>query len=117
MIEGLWTIRFDQPGYDEYNLRGGVVVIESGRILGGDSGYYYVGEVTPRSGGGWELAARVVRHDPTIESLFGDVDEVQTSGILIKGEPDDSGRPTLDAAYVGPNGPLPLKLVKVAELP
>ena len=44
-IEGLWTARFGH--YDAPNTweNGGVVVIESGRIFGGDSGTYYLGSV------------------------------------------------------------------------
>ncbi|MGH8057627.1 MAG: hypothetical protein ACREOH_10405 [Candidatus Entotheonellia bacterium] len=40
-MEGLWTAEF---GTASGMLNGGVVVLESGRILGGDSGYYYTGK-------------------------------------------------------------------------
>lgn len=53
MIEGLWVIRFQGPGYEGFDLNGGVVVIESGRVLGGDSGYYYLGDISPTAAGMW----------------------------------------------------------------
>ncbi len=40
MLEGLWTIEF-VSNVETYGA--GVVVFESGRILGGDSSYYYIG--------------------------------------------------------------------------
>ncbi len=40
MLEGLWTIEF----VSNLGTQGaGVVILESGRILGGDSSYYYRG--------------------------------------------------------------------------
>jgi len=39
--EALWTLEFEAPrGW----ANGGVLVLETGRILGGDSHYYYVGK-------------------------------------------------------------------------
>jgi len=42
-LEALWTVQFEIPGG---NLNGAVVVLKSGRIYGGDSGYYYLGSYT-----------------------------------------------------------------------
>jgi hypothetical protein len=39
-IEGLWTIEF---GSSVGVFGGGVVVFQSGTVMGGDAGYYYVG--------------------------------------------------------------------------
>jgi hypothetical protein len=40
-IEALWTVQFELANHGWTN--GGVVVLESGRLFGGDSQYYYVG--------------------------------------------------------------------------
>ncbi|QOY51398.1 GrlR family regulatory protein [Candidatus Sulfurimonas baltica] len=40
MIEGLWLVEFQNV----QNAGSGVVVFETGRIFGGDSAYYYLGE-------------------------------------------------------------------------
>lgn len=39
-IEGLWTVKFGVPG--QY-MNGGVVVLENGKLYGGDSQYFYTG--------------------------------------------------------------------------
>jgi hypothetical protein len=40
-MEGLWTAEFGSAtGF----INGGVVMLQAGRIFGGDSGYYYVGK-------------------------------------------------------------------------
>ena len=48
-VEGLWIIRFGDanmpeiiPGYSN----AGIVVLETGRIFGGDAGYFYLGDFT-----------------------------------------------------------------------
>lgn len=43
MVDGFWTVEFQGiPGY----VGGGVVVLLKGRIIGGDSQYYYTGTYT-----------------------------------------------------------------------
>ncbi len=41
MIDGLWTAEF---GSSTGIFGGGVAVLKDGRVLGGDAGYFYVGE-------------------------------------------------------------------------
>jgi hypothetical protein len=66
MLEGLWTVRFQNQLIDDQSLNGGVVVIESGRILGGDSGYAYIGDIAPAGSGQWHATVGITRHDPQI---------------------------------------------------
>ncbi|QMU61171.1 MAG: hypothetical protein GKR92_05435 [Gammaproteobacteria bacterium] len=40
-INGLWTVEFHVPFIKSYGM--GMVVLENNRIIGGDSGFYYVG--------------------------------------------------------------------------
>jgi hypothetical protein len=46
-MEGLWTVEF---GSSAGMFGGGVVVFRDGKILGGDSLYYYVGEYSFQAG-------------------------------------------------------------------
>jgi hypothetical protein len=39
MIEGLWTVEFKGPA----GVGGGVVVVTKNQVLGGDSGFAYIG--------------------------------------------------------------------------
>ena len=41
------------------------------RLLGGDSGYYYVGEYSADEKT-LRISAKIVKHDPTAEDAFGD---------------------------------------------
>jgi hypothetical protein len=75
-VEAVWTVRFGSSQALEADLNGGVAIIESGRIFGGDSGYAYIGDL--------EVAAqtvkgklRILRHDPQVNSMYGvDEDEI-----------------------------------------
>ncbi|WP_427183545.1 hypothetical protein ACL598_16900 [Bordetella bronchialis] len=72
MLEAMWTLRYERPGVD----RGaGVMVLESGRLFGGDSGFSYLGEYRVENG---QLIAKVhvSRHSSLVPNIFGR-DEVQ----------------------------------------
>src|SRR4028119_1223261 len=74
-LEALWTLRFDAVGGENFELGGGVLIIETGRLFGGDSGYAYVGSLDD-TGSSVSGTVRIIRHDPTITSIFGDFDEL-----------------------------------------
>jgi hypothetical protein len=99
-------------------LNGGVAVIETGRIFGGDSGYAYVGEIKPSSSG-WEMNLTIKRHDTSIVSVFGDINEFSLSGTALAEGHDERGNPTLIAQLSNANSPIDLvvRLTKAAELP
>lgn len=69
----MYTVRFDHPDGAEMELGAGVAVIETGQLFGGDSGYAYVGPVEV-AGDRVSGRLRILRHDPAITSVFGDVD-------------------------------------------
>lgn len=71
-IEALWTVRFGQMGTPEASLEGGVAVMESGRIFGGDSGYAYLGSYD-LSGSTISGDLHIIRHgDPKHwQSVYG----------------------------------------------
>ena len=70
MTEALYVVEFGDvsgPGY----RNGGVAVLETNRVFGGDSGYYYLGTYTIKDG---VLAATVgvTKHNPAWANVFGD---------------------------------------------
>ena len=68
-IEGLWVIEFSIDLTEWQN--GGILVLETQKILGGDSQYYYVGEY--RIFEGKLIAnARIQHHSGPPHTAFGD---------------------------------------------
>jgi T3SS negative regulator,GrlR len=75
MIDGLWTVEF----ISTINRSGkGVLVLNNGRLLGGDEGYYYSGtyQVADTK---IEGEVNVIRFDPNTLSVFGDIDHFTLS--------------------------------------
>ena len=70
-LEALYVAQFGDVALGGHYRPGGVVVLTADRLLGGDSGYYYVGTYTVEDAA---LRARikVVKHDPAAEDAFGD---------------------------------------------
>lgn len=119
MIEGLWVINFITPNDPAADLNGGILVIESNKAFGGDSGYYYVGQLEPSSKNVWAAKVAINRHDPNIVSVFGDLDQLEIRGTLTRKDTDPRGRSVLlaEMAEVSSGAPLVAQLTKVAELP
>ena len=118
MIEGLWTVQFLTANDPTMEMNGGVVVIETGRILGGDSGYFYVGNLHASGNGHWAAELTITRHDPNILSVFGDLNVFTVSGAIEASGTDESGRETLFASLDHPSGlNMTCQLAKVSELP
>jgi hypothetical protein len=66
VIDGLWIVQYHGPG----GVGGGVVVFTKGHVLGGDSGFAYVGSYEQK---GDVLKARVTatQFDPNVPSVLG----------------------------------------------
>lgn len=61
-IEALWTAQFQTAkGWDN----GGVVVLETGRVYGGDSQYYYLGT--------YKMAGEEIEATLSVTHYFGEV--------------------------------------------
>jgi T3SS negative regulator,GrlR len=69
-IEALYVVEFGDVGGQGYR-NGGVAVLETNRIFGGDSGYYYVGTYNIKDNH-IEATAKVVKHNPSFANVFGD---------------------------------------------
>lgn len=67
-VEALWTMEF---GSGEGWQNGGVVIFETGRVFGGDSRYYYLGEFST-SGNEITATLRIVHYHAKPETPYGD---------------------------------------------
>ena len=110
MIEALYGIEFasnvNDGGY-------GVVVLETGRILGGDSSFVFVGS--------YEIGNSVVSADikctndrKFLQSIFGDIDEFN---LHLEGIPEFDGFILQGHMIENPSMRLKVKLTRRAELP
>ena len=89
MLEGLWSIEF----ISNLNVIGtGVVVFESERLFGGDSGYFYVGSYSSIQGV-VTGEAEVTHYAGPSNSIFGNVHQfrVQLSGKVTRPTMELSG--------------------------
>lgn len=118
-MEGLWVVQFLEPSDPTMDLNGGVVVIETGRILGGDSGYFYLGQIGNQQNGTWPITLTITRHDPNIVSIFGDIDQFALEGTFVRQEQDDKGRPVMiaDLMDMPSQAKLVVQLTRVSLLP
>lgn len=69
MIDGLYVAKFRTP-LDE---AAGVIVISGVKVMGGDSGMYYLGEIF-EDGDKITVKMNVHRHNEVALSVFGDFD-------------------------------------------
>jgi hypothetical protein len=74
-IEALYVVEFGDVALGGQTYRnGGVAVLETNRVFGGDSGYYYVGTYTIKDSR-IDATVKVVKHNPTWVNAFGDASE------------------------------------------
>lgn len=116
MLEGLWITRFVVPAPEPLGILNGVVVIETGRILGGDSGFLYLGQISEKRDGAWPVSVRIKRHDERIESIFGDVDDYVLTGRILANTDGEEGTFILVLESEG-SEELVVSLTKAADLP
>ncbi len=110
-LEALWTAEFgDEGGW----MNGGVVVLETNRVFGGDSNYYYVGKF---SAAATEIRAevRAVHYQGEARDAFGGNETDYTVqlrgkqvGEVIEGEMYKTDKP---------QNTLRLRMTRRAELP
>jgi hypothetical protein len=74
-VEACWTVRFGDPTAPAEELNGGIIVLESGRLFGGDSGYAYLGRYEVQ-GDQVVGALRSIRHHPGVNSMYGRDEDV-----------------------------------------
>jgi hypothetical protein len=112
MREALYLVKFGDVENGQ-RLNGGVAVLETNRIFGGDSGYFYLGTYTLKDG---EITAtvEVTKHDPEWRNAFGDdarVFKLQITG-QVDGQDIVGTMRRLDTGQT-----LPIALLYTARLP
>lgn len=113
-IEGLWSLFFRSNVGGE---GGGVVILETGRILGGDVSYYYVGDYEVDRG---QVTGnvRVTHYQGEPRSIFGQATQfnLRIAGALSGTQIGDIN--TVTGEIVGhPQLKMDVLLTKRAELP
>lgn len=110
MLEALWSVEFQSnQGY----IGGGVAVLETGRVFGGDSNYFYVGSYSPDRE--WLSVDITVTHfagDST--SVFG---TAKTLKLVLKGKPAREGFDLLGHIQDDRTQEIAIHLIRRAELP
>lgn len=86
MLEALWSVEFVANTQD---LGAGVAVFETGRIFGGDSQYYYVGNYAMRDGL-VNAEIEVTHYAGQASSVFG---PLKKFNLKLSGKP---GRPVME---------------------
>lgn len=114
-VEALYAVRFGHAGAPNLPLNGGVVVLETGRVFGGDTWFAYTGHYEV-AGGTVTGNIHAVRHfnDPGSESAWGT--QENEFDVQFTATSDDSFE-TAGGSVSRGGMQLGLRLVRVAELP
>lgn len=99
-------------GFSGPTENGGVVVLETQRILGGDSGFYYVGTYN-LVGSTLAIQVRLRQHNPGVPSIFGP----QVTDITLKGDLTLKGLGQIEGHIDYHGRRVYLSLTQVAPLP
>lgn len=111
MLEALWTVHF-HANTGQYG--GGVVIFETGRVLGGDSDYAYVGHFTYKTGKPLDVTLTVSNHSGRRHSVFGDR---ETFTLKLSGEPEHDGFDLTGHLEDDPDMRIAIRLERFEELP
>ncbi|HVJ40016.1 MAG TPA: GrlR family regulatory protein [Dongiaceae bacterium] len=110
-LEALWTMQYrDAGGWQS----GGVVVLETGRLFGGDSSFYFIGGYN-MAGDKLTAKAAVEHYDGSNFSAFG----VPLKSFSVEGEFTRKGN-LMEGYFWQPGNPslrLPILLTRRADLP
>jgi hypothetical protein len=110
MLEAMYGVEFasnmNNGGY-------GVAVIETGRILGGDSSFVYAGSYELKNG---ILHAEIkcTNDRDSLQSIFGDIKEFN---LHLEGKPEHSGFTLQGHMIENPAMKIGINLTRRAELP
>ena len=108
MIDGLWTVHYFGP----QGNGGGVVVLTKGQVLGGDSGFFYIGSFEER-GDTFKGRVAVKNFDPSIPNVIGVVGDFE---LLIDGKVQGDSINGTGALATAPNAKIVVRLTKRKSL-
>jgi len=108
-LAALWSLRFQS---NRGIHGGGVVVVHNGKILGGETGYIYIGSLR-KDRGQLAVRMRVSKYVTGVKSILGlDHFHMELTG------PPDGNQIRLDGFIVGtPQQDISIDMVRRAELP
>lgn len=110
MIEALWSVEF----VSNMNFLGaGVVVFETGRVFGGDSQYYYIGDYQIKNGM-LEGSIEVTHYSGEPWSIFGILTNFRLN---ISGQPNKKTFDLRGYLVEDPTKKIQIRLTRRAELP
>jgi hypothetical protein len=112
-IESLYVVEFGDVAGSSYR-NGGVVILETNRIFGGDSGYFYLGEYSI-FGDRFTGTVGITKHNPLWMNAFGD-DAAQFEIRVMGSVQNDVIVATMERLD-RPGLSLPLRLLRKAPLP
>ena len=111
MLEALWSVEFLS------NLQGfgaGVAVLETGRVLGGDSQYTYIGSYSTNPSGILNSTVKVSHYFGPPHSIFGAAKEFN---LILSGTPAHSSFEMRGHVENNPQLQITIRFTRRAELP
>lgn len=116
LTEALYVLHFGNVEGPEGLVNGGVAILETGRVFGGDSGYYYTGSYTADDDT-LEAAVTVQRHNAGWLNVWGD--RVEAFVVQFAGQRCDGGSVIEGQMHRldMPDQPLVMKWFRMADLP
>lgn len=110
MLEAMWSVQFvtnrATGGF-------GIVVLETERVMGGDSSYMYVGSYKVEHGV-VKAKIRVTKYAPGNASVFGDLHEFN---LTLEGTPDQNSWELSGVMDEAPENKIAIRLERQGELP
>ena len=112
MLEALWSVEFDS---NLATIGAGIAVFETGRVLGGDSAFMYVGSYEVRN----ETATARIKCTKystigNMQSIFGPLNKFH---LELSGKPDEKAMTLTGHVVENPALKITIKAIRRAELP
>lgn len=111
MLEALWSVEFIS---NVQGSGGGVAVFETGRILGGDATYIYVGSYSTNGSGLLKADITVSNYRGSLNSVFGNIPKFT---LHLEGIPKPDTFDVHGHMIENPALTISIRLTRRAELP
>ncbi|MEW5897269.1 MAG: GrlR family regulatory protein [Nanoarchaeota archaeon] len=110
MLEALWSVEF----VSNLQVQGaGVVVLETGRVFGGDAQYFYVGDYNMHHDKA-QVSLKVKHYSGAPNSIFGQLKEFH---VKLEGTPNREKFDMIGHLVEDPTRKMAIRLTRRAELP